>query len=548
MDPTDLCFLPAAELAPLIERREISPLELVDAQLDRIAACDDVLRAYIHVDADRARAQARAAGEEIAAGGYRGPLHGLTVAHKDIIDVRGMPTTGGSRLLADAPPATADATVQAKLRAAGAICLGKLNLVEFASGSMGVFGFARNPHNLAASPGGSSSGSGVAAAAGLATLVTGTDTGGSVRNPAGFTGLAGLRPTYGRVSRAGCLPLSWSQDSIGPMGRRVEDIALMLGVLAGADRADPTSVDRVVPDFTAGIHRGIAGLRIGVPENYFFADLDPEVASALETAVGVLEGLGAEIRPVRLPACEYAAAASWTIAYSESFAFHQHWFEARARDYTPAFYLKITAAGMTSSVERVLAQRIRQVVTRELMTALEEVDVIVTPSNRSLASSPGGPGEGAPRTLASTGDMASVTRPASLAGLPAMSLPVGFAADGTGIGMQVMARPFDEATIFRLGAAYEQATGWSGRRPAAVPDDLPPAHGALPAPPPPETAGPATTEWVRDMARLLEYAFVTDEDAVRIAPMLSDVKNQLRAADAVLGLDLEPPTRSAGHF
>jgi len=548
VDPTDLCFLPATELAPLIERREISPLELVDAQLDRIAASDDVLRAYIHVDADRARAQARAAGEEIAAGGYRGPLHGLTVAHKDIIDVQGMPTTGGSRILADAAPATADATVQAKLRAAGAICLGKLNLVEFASGSMGVFGFARNPHNLAASPGGSSSGSGVAAAAGLATLVTGTDTGGSVRNPAGFNGLAGLRPTYGRVSRAGCLPLSWSQDSIGPMGRRVEDIALMLGVLAGADRADPTSVNRVVPDFTAGIGRGVAGLRIGVPENYFSADLDPEVAAALETAVGVLEGLGAELRPLRLPSCEYAAAASWTIAYSESFAFHQHWFEARAHDYTAAFYLKITAAGMTSSVERVLAQRVRQVVTRELMTALEEVDVIVTPSNRSLASSPGGPGEGAPRTLAFTGDMASVTRPASLAGLPAMSLPVGFAADGTGIGMQVMARPFDEATIFRLGAAYEQATSWSGRRPAPIPEDLPPAHGALPAPPPPETAGPATTEWVRDMARLLEYAFVTDEDALRMAPMLSDVKNQLRAADAALGLDLEPPTRSAGLF
>lgn len=548
MDKTDLCFLPVTELAPLIEHREISPLDLVDAQLERIAALDDVLRAYIHVDADGARAQAKAAADEIAAGGYRGPLHGITVAHKDNLDVQGLPTTGASKLFQDAPPATSDATVQAKLRAAGAICLGKLNLVEFASGSMGVFGYARNPHNLAASPGGSSSGSGVAAAAGLSTVVTGTDTGGSVRNPSCFNGLAGLRPTYGRVSRHGCIPLSWSQDSIGPMGRRVKDIAVMLGVMAGADRLDSTAVNRTVPDFTDGIDRGLAGLRVGVPDAFFFQDLHPEVDAALTAAIAKLAELGAEIRPISLPTCEYASAASWTIAYTESFAYHQPYFEERAHDYTPAFYLKITAAGLTSSVERINSQRIRQAVTRELMTVLQDVDVIVTPSHRVLASSRGEAIPGLEKTLPWSDDMASLTRPASLAGLPAMSLPVGFAADGTGIGMQVIAKPFDEATVFRLGHAYEQATQWFATRPPAFPAELPQAYGAVPVAPSPESDGPVTTEWAMEMARLLEYGFVTEDDARQIAPMLSNVKLQLRAASKTLDLGLEPPTRIAGHL
>ncbi|MCW2527753.1 MAG: Amidase [Pseudonocardiales bacterium] len=549
MDATDLAYLPVTELAPLIETGEISPVDLVEAQLARIDKLDGVLRAYICVDSDRAWAQAKAAEAEIAAGGYRGPLHGITVAHKDIIDVRGVPTTGASKIFKDAPPAAGDATVQARLRAAGAICLGKLNLVEFASGSMGVFGYARNPHNLAASPGGSSSGSGVAAAAGLATIVTGTDTGGSVRNPSCFTGLAGLRPTYGRVSRYGCIPLSWSQDSIGPMGRRVKDIALMLGAMSGSDRFDATAANRTVPDFTDGMDAGLAGVRIGVPTSFFFDDLHPEVDAAMTAAIAKMAELGAEIKPIELPVSQYAAAASWIIAYSESFVYHERLFKERAHDYTPAFYLKITAAGLTSSVERVTSQRIRQAVTRELMTALEGVDVIVTPSNRGLASTRGDAVPAGDKKIPWTAEMGSLTRSASLAGLPAMSLPVGFAGDDTGIGLQVIGRPFDEAMIFRVGQAYEQATRWFEKLPSDdFPADLPDAFGAAPLPAPIESTAPVTTGWVMDMARQLEYPFVTQDDATRIAPMLREVKLQLRAASQALKLDLEPPTRASGSF
>jgi aspartyl-tRNA(Asn)/glutamyl-tRNA(Gln) amidotransferase subunit A len=549
MDDDDLAYLPVAQLAPLIERREISPVELVTAQLARIEKLDRVLRAYIDVDGDQAMAHAKAAEAEIAHDGYRGPLHGVTVAHKDIIDVQGTPTTAASRILRDAPPASSDATVQAKLRAAGAICLGKLNLFEFASGSMEVFGFTRNPHNLAASPDGSSSGSGVAAAAGLATIVTGTDTGGSVRLPSCFNGITGLRPTYGRVSRAGCVPLSWGQDTIGPMGRRVEDLALALNVLAGADPRDPTAADHEVPDFTDGIDGGIAGVRVGVPEAFFYDDLDPEVDAGVGAALERLGELGAVIAPIHVPACEYASAASWTTSYTESFAFHEATFHQRARDYTSTFYRKITAAGLMSAVERIVAQQIGQVVTRSLMTALQGVDVIATPANRAVASTRGDAVTGRPRTLPWSGDMANLCRPASLAGLPALALPVGFAADRTGIALQLIGKPFDEATLFRVGHAYEQATKWFDRRPSdELPDELPVAYGAVPDPPPAETTGPATPEWVLATARLLGYDFVTEDDALVIAPLLSGVKQQLHEATSVLSLDLEPPTRPSGWY
>jgi aspartyl-tRNA(Asn)/glutamyl-tRNA(Gln) amidotransferase subunit A len=549
MDADDLAYLPVAQLAPLIERRQISPVELVAAQLARIEKLDGVLRAYIHVDGDHAMAHAKAAEAAIAHGEYRGPLHGVSVAHKDIIDVQGTPTTAASRILRDSPPASTDATVQAKLRAAGAICLGKLNLFEFASGSMEVFGFTRNPHNLAASPGGSSSGSGVAAAAGLATIVTGTDTGGSVRLPSCFNGITGLRPSYGRVSRAGCVPLSWSQDTIGPMGRRVEDLAIALRVLAGADPRDPTAARDEVPDFTDGIDSGIDGVRVGVPEAFFYDDLDPEVDARVRDALERLAELGAVIEPIRVPACEYASAASWTTSYTESFAFHEATFHRRARDYTSNFYRKITAAGLMSSVERIVAQQIGQVVTRALMTALQGVDVIATPANRTLASSRGDALPGRARTLPWSGDMANVARPASLAGLPALALPVGFAADRTGIAVQLIGKPFDEATLFRVGHAYEQSTRWFDRRPSdELPTQLPVAYGAVPDPPPAETTGPATPEWVLDMARLLGYEFVTEDDALVIAPLLSGVKQQLHAATRALSLDLEPPTRPSGRY
>ncbi len=552
MTDLDLAFMTVRELAPLIELREVSPVDLVEAQLGRIAELDDVLRAYIHVGAEVALGQAKAAEAEIAAGGYRGPLHGLTVAHKDIIDVAGMPTTGASKVMPQRI-ARQDATVQARLRAAGAICLGKLNLIEFASGSMGVFGFARNPWNLSAYPGGSSSGSGTALSAGLVTIATGTDTGGSVRNPACFCGLAGMRATYGRVSRHGCIPLSWSQDSIGPMGRSVADLAYMLTAMAGPDRHDQTSQGHHVPNFAAELERGLKGLRIGVPSSFYLEDLDPEIDAAMRAALKQLEDLGAELRPVSLPASEYASAASWVIAYTESFVYHKSWFETSSKEYTPAFYHKIAAAGMTSAEERIVSQQVRQVVTREFVDAMREVDVIVTPTSRSLASADSRsvpPGE---RTLAWGAEMTSVTRPVSLTGFPAMSVPIGFANDNTPMGMQLVGRPWEESTLFRAGYAYEQAAGWNKRRPPAFPEVIPARFGAN-APTAFPTAPSATSsvnpdvnpDWVIDMARLLGYAFITEEDAAAIAPMLAPVKDQLFAARKALVLDIEAATRPAG--
>jgi aspartyl-tRNA(Asn)/glutamyl-tRNA(Gln) amidotransferase subunit A len=546
MNADDLAFMTVRDLAPLIRERKVSPVELVDAQLARIEALDDVLRAYIFVNGDQARAAAKAAEAEIASGGYRGELHGVTVAHKDIIDVSGLPTTAASNIMSGYV-AREDSTVSARLRSAGAICLGKLNLIEFASGSMGVYGFARNPHNLGASPGGSSSGSGVAAAAGLATIVTGTDTGGSVRNPASFCGLVGLRPTYGRVSRYGCVPLSWSQDSIGPMARSITDVAIMLSEMSGADRHDPTASLKSVPDFTLELETGMQGLRIGIPQAFFFEDLNSEVENALKQAIAVLEELGAEIKPVELPASEYASSASWVIAYSESFVHHHQWFQQRSREYTPAFYHKITAAGLTSAEERIISQRIRQVVTREFAKVMQSVDVIITPTSRTLASGPQASPDSS-RALPWSSEMCSVTRPVSLAGYPALSIPIGFASDNTPIGMQLIGRPWEESTLFRAGYAYGRSTSWGVQRPPAFPDEIPPRFGATPPPAEPPATGRVSPAWVMDMARLLEFDFVTEDDGEKIASILSPVKEQLWAAQRHLAVDLEPPTRAAGVF
>lgn len=545
MNPEDLSFMTVTELAPLIESREVSPVDVVEAQLDRIEELDGVLRSYIYVAAEEARAAAKAAETEIASGSYRGPLHGTTIAYKDIIDVRGMPTTGASKLLPE-NIAAEDGTVTAKFRAAGSITLGKLNLIEFASGTMGVYGYARNPWNLAANPGGSSSGSGVSLAAGLVTTAIGTDTGGSVRNPSCFGSLAGLRPTWGRVSRYGCIPLSWSQDDIGPMARSVSDVAIMLAAMAGPDRHDPTAAQQPIPDYTARLDGNIEGLRIGVPRRFFFEDLHPEIEAAMEAAIRQFAGLGAEIIEIDLPASEYASSASWTIAYSESYVWHREWFFERSRDYTAAFLHKITAAGLTTSEERILSQQIRQVVSREIIDALSRVDAIITPCSRVLASANSRALPAGNRKMAWSPEMTSVTRPFSLAGTPAFSVPIGFAADNTPMAMQLVARPWDEETLFRLGHAYERAAGWYLRRPPAFPEELPPRFGTggdsayvMEEPEHPEI----TPDWVMQVAKLQGFTFVTEDDARKIAPMLAPVKDQLAAARKNLKLSLEPPTR-----
>jgi aspartyl-tRNA(Asn)/glutamyl-tRNA(Gln) amidotransferase subunit A len=531
MSDADLCFLNVTELAPLLHARKISPVEVVEALLVRLEAMNETLRAYLHVSGEQALAAARAAEIEIGAGSYRGPLHGIPVAYKDIYDVSGLPTTAASKILAGYIAAT-DCTVAARLRQAGAICLGKLNTMEFASGSMEVFGTARNPWNTDMVPGGSSAGSGTALAAHLVPLATGSDTGGSVRNPASFCGIVGLKPTYGRISRAGIIPLSWSLDHAGPMARTVADTALMLQAMAGPDRRDPSAALQPVPDYHAALTGTLHGVRLGVPRTYFFEDADPDVVAAVHTAVETMQQLGAVVREVDLPHACYGPAASWTIAYTESFAFHRANFFARSRDYTPPFLHKITGAACLTAEERLTAQRLRQVITAEFLAALANVDAIVTPTTAYPAYPIGGTSPQA--------DMRSLTRPVSLTGLPALAVPCGFTSTGLPASMQLIGRAWEESTVLRLAHLYEQAAGWYQHRPPLEAKPVSPV-----APPEAPAASTVDAQWVLDFARLTGLSFVTAADAAPIAASLGPVKAQLAAARPLLAAHLEPPVRSA---
>jgi aspartyl-tRNA(Asn)/glutamyl-tRNA(Gln) amidotransferase subunit A len=531
VDKSQLCFLSAAELAPLIRHRTVSPVDIVKAHLERIEALNDSLRAYLYIAAEQALAAARAAEIDIMAGGYRGPLHGIPVAYKDIYDVAGMPTTAASKVMAGYL-AKEDCTVAARLRRAGAICVGKLNTHEFASGSMEVFGTARNPWNTALVPGGSSSGSGTALAAHLVTGATGSDTGGSVRNPASFCGIVGLKPTYGRISRAGIIPLSWSLDHAGPMARTVMDTAMLLQVMAGSDRRDASAAAQPVPDYQAALRPDLQGLRIGVPSTYFFEDGDPEVIAAVRTAIEAMQPLGAVVRPIDLPHVCLGPAASWAIAYTESFAFHRNNFYARPRDYTPAFFHKIAGAAFLTAEERLTAQRLRQLITAEFVTALKGVDVIVVPTT----AYPAHPiGRASPQP-----DMHSLTRSVSLTGLPALAVPCGFTTAGLPVSLQVIGRAWEEGTVLRAGYAYEQAAGWYQRRAPIKPGPI-----SSPSPASPTSMGAIDARWVMDFAHLTGLSFVAESDAEPIAASIAPVKAMLAEARARLASGVEPPVRSA---
>jgi aspartyl-tRNA(Asn)/glutamyl-tRNA(Gln) amidotransferase subunit A len=531
VDKSELCFLSATELAPLIRTRAVSPVEIVENLLNRIDMYNAHLRAYLYIAGDQALATARAAEIDIGAGGYRGPLHGIPVAYKDIYDVAGMPTTAASKVMAGYL-ANEDCTVAARLRRAGAICLGKLNTHEFASGSMEVYGSARNPWNTEMVPGGSSSGSGTALAAHLVTCATGSDTGGSVRNPASFCGIVGLKPTYGRISRAGIMPLSWSLDHAGPMARTVMDTALLLQAMAGPDQRDMTASTAPVPDYQAALRNDLQGIRIGVPTTYFFDDADPEVITAVWTAIETMQQLGAAIREVDLPHAWLGPAASWAIAYTESYAFHRANFFARPRDYTPAFLHKIAGAAFLTAEERITAQRLRQDITTEFVEALSGTDVIVVPTTAYPAYPIG-------RT-SPQGDMRSLTRSVSLTGLPALAVPCGFTTAGLPVSMQVIGRAWAEDTVLRVGYAYEREAGWYQRRAPIKPGPIPSA-----SPAPVASAGAIDAQWVMDFARLTGLSFITDSDAEPIAASIGPVKAMLAEARAHLATRVEPPVRPA---
>ena len=464
-DPTRLSI---AEAGEQIRRRALSAVELTRAYLDRIGRRDGEFRAYITVLEQEALAAATAADLEIGRGGYRGPLHGIPVALKDLVMTRGVRTTCGARILKDWVPDT-DATVALRLARAGAILLGKLNMHEFAYGPTGVnalYGTPRNPWDATRMPGGSSSGSAVAVAAGLTAGALGTDTGGSIRIPAAFCGIVGLKPTYGRVSRAGVIPLSWSLDHVGPMTRTVADAALMLQVLAGRDAADASSADAPVPDYQAAFQGNLRGVRLGLPADYFFAHLDPEVRDAVHATVRQLQAQGVAVEEVPLPRIPLAGAASFAIMRAEATAYHEPYLKARAAEYGADVRGRLMSGQFVLATQYIKAQRARQVLRAEVDAALARVDALIAPA----APLPAPPLDTREVTVGGvTQDVrlwiTRCTAPINVTGHPVLAVPCGLTAGGLPIGLQIIGRHFDEGTILRIGRAVEAGNPLGGRWP-----------------------------------------------------------------------------------
>ncbi|MBW4089705.1 MAG: amidase [Proteobacteria bacterium] len=479
--PTELHFLSIAQAAGLIARRQLSPVELTDALLDRIAAIDPQLNAFLLVTADRARDQARAAEAEIMAGRYRGPLHGIPIGLKDIYCTKGIRTTGHSRTRADFVP-DFDATTVRLLDRAGAVLLGKLATHEFAHGGPSFdlpWPPARNPWARDHATGGSSSGSGAGVAAGLVLGALGSDTGGSIRNPAALCGIVGLKPTYGRVSRAGVWTNSFSYDHAGPMAWTVADCALLLGAIAGHDPADPASADCPVPDYAAALSGDIRGLRVGVLRHLYERDITvaPAVHAAMEAALDVLRGLGAVVEEASIrPARDYGDV-KIVGAESELYAVHEPALRTRLGDFGEDFLGRSLAALLITGSDYVQSTRERRVMIAEMAPLYARHDVLVT----------AGPGPAARLDAWRTLDFwrkPSLATPFNVTGAPALAQCIGFTAAGLPLAMQVTGRPFDEATVLRVAHAYEAATPWRSRRPILDPAAAPLALPAVPDPEP----------------------------------------------------------------
>lgn len=470
----DLLKATVRQLGDLIRTHKASSLEIVDGFLERTARLNPALNAFITITAEQARARARQADGEIRAGKYRGPLHGIPYALKDIIATRGIRTTNASRVTFDWVP-DFDATITRRLDQAGAVLLGKVNLREFATGSgvLSGFGVVINPWAADYTAAGSSSGSAAAVAARLAPMTVGTDTGGSIRGPAAVCGIVGLKPTYGRVSLHGVTPLGWSLDHAGPMTTTVEDAALMLRVIGGRDSSDPVSADETVPDYSASIARGIAGIRVGVPKRHFTEGSHPDVEKAYRDALSTLESLRASIVTVDIPHADLASAAGGVIAMAEAAVFH----EKRLRDspelFDPLVRERLEVARFHTATDYIKAQRLRSLLIQEVADAFTRCDVIAVPAyprlparqeTRETAGSDVKPGPPPQGYRASNSYIANMT------GMPALVLPCGFSSGKPAlpIALQLYGRPFDEALLFRAGHAYQQRTDWHLRLPPAA--------------------------------------------------------------------------------
>ena len=454
----DLAYRSLIDLGCLLDQRQVSPVDVVRAVLDRIERYNSRLASYITVCGEAAFAAAKTAEQEIVrTGRRRGRLHGLPITHKDVSLTAGVRTTAHSRVLLEYVP-DRDATHVRRLREAGMILLGKTNTTEFACGTLELFGVHRNPWDLGRYAGGSSGGSANALAAGLAVAATGSDTGGSIRVPASFCGIVGLKPTYGRVSRNGLVPLSWSMDHVGPMARTVADCALLLNTMAGHDPTDPASARTSVPDFTDGLETGIRGMVLGVPRQHFYDGLDPEVDTAMREALRQLEALGARVESVDLPLAPHVTAPGGVLIMAEAYGLHATRLRERAADYGARTRRRIASGACYTSGEYEGAVRCRIAWTRQIAAVLDRVDAVVTPT----LPHPAFPVE---MQLGDPPDTSWGTRHFNMSGHPALTVPCGFTAAGLPVGMQFAGRYFDEASLFRIAHAYEQATPWHTRRP-----------------------------------------------------------------------------------
>ena len=453
-----------ADAASAVKSRAVSPVELTQACLDRIEKVDRAVHAFVSVHAEGALEAARVAERDISAGRYRGPLHGIPVGIKDNYDTVGVPTRNGSQVFTDRMPSS-DSTAWALLRDAGAVLLGKTVMSEAAWGV--DFPPVRNPWDVRRNPGLSSGGSGAAVAAGMCFMAMGSDTGGSIRIPAGLSGVVGLKATYGRVSKAGVMPHTWSLDNAGPLTRRVEDAALTLRVIAGFDPRDPGSADMPVGDYLASLKKGIRGLRVGVPSEPFWDRIESRVEPVVRQALHDLEGAGARVEEVSIPHMAGALGAILVTEMASVTAWHDTYLrqpDRRAR-YTPEVRALMDAGKFIFATDFLKAQRLRRVLTDEVRAAFAGVDVLATPtlplcgwevsqSHVEIAGQPEHVLHACWR----------YTYPWNLTGLPALSVPCGFA-DGLPVGLQLVGKPFDEATILRVGEAYQQATRWHEKHP-----------------------------------------------------------------------------------
>ncbi len=452
MTQEEIPFLGISEASSLIRKRKLSPVELIRAVLRRIDHVEPKVHAFITIMGEHAVAAAKLAEMEIGRRKYRGPLHGIPVGVKDTHYTKGIKTTAGTPVLADFVPAF-DATVVKRLKEAGAIILGKTSLPEFS-----LSGFTPgtyNPWDLSRTPGGSSGGSAAALAAGMMLGATGGDTSGSIRGPATYCGIVGLKPTYGRVSRYGVTTISWTLDHVGPMTRTVQDNAIMLNVLAGYDPKDASSANLPVPNYMKLLKQRIRGLKMGIPGSSLLHGFHEDVINSFSAALKMFKKLGIKIKEVDIPSIQAADAAQRIIRISEASSYHEKFLKAQADRYGPSDVRKEVEAGsLITAVQYLRAQKVREALLGEMKSALKVVDVLLTPGKSEPAGEP-------------QKDVVNLSRLFALLGLPALAFPCGFSSSPPGLplGLQIVARPFEEETAYALGYAYQSITDWHKRRP-----------------------------------------------------------------------------------